>query len=199
MQQQGSEVTLKNPRAVMRIRLTVRQIFDHTESERKEENMTGKDLVIAWLNDAHGMENALVQILEHQIKDAKDYPQVQAKLQQHLEQTRRHAELVKGCVENLGGKTSTMKTGMATLFGQMQALSTGAAKDEMVKNALADYAAENFEVASYTALVRAAQELGDLQTARVCQQILQEDEEMALWLRQNLPTLVQQTLLQLTT
>ncbi|TMD42268.1 MAG: ferritin-like domain-containing protein [Chloroflexi bacterium] len=198
MQQQGSEVTLKNPRAVMRIRLTVRQIFDHTESERKEENMTGKDLVIAWLNDAHGMENALVQILEHQIKDAKDYPQVQAKLQQHLEQTRRHAELVKGCVENLGGKTSTMKTGMATLFGQMQALSTGAAKDEMVKNALADYAAENFEVASYTALVRAAQELGDLQTARVCQQILQEDEEMALWLRQNLPTLVQQTLLQLT-
>ena len=161
--------------------------------------MTGKDLVIAWLNDAHGMENALVQILEHQIKDAKDYPQVQAKLQQHLEQTRRHAELVKGCVENLGGKTSTMKTGMATLFGQMQALSTGAAKDEMVKNALADYAAENFEVASYTALVRAAQELGDQQTARVCQQILQEDEEMALWLRQNLPTLVQQTLLQLTT
>src|SRR3989440_4174214 len=161
--------------------------------------MTGKDLLIAWLNDAHGMENALVQILEHQIKDAKDYPQVQAKLQQHLEQTRRHAELVKGCVENLGGKTSTMKTGMATLFGQMQALSTGAAKDEMVKNALADYAAENFEVASYTALVRAAQELGDQQTARICQQILQEDEEMARWLQQNLPTLVQQTLLQLTT
>ena len=160
--------------------------------------MTGKDLVIAWLNDAHGMENALVQILEHQIKDAKDYPQVQAKLQQHLEQTRRHAELVKGCVESLGGKTSTMKTGVATLFGQMQALSTGTAKDEMVKNALADYAAENFEVASYTALVRAAQELGDQQTARICQQILQEDEEMARWLQQNLPTLVQQTLLQLT-
>ena len=161
--------------------------------------MTGKDLVIAWLNDAHGMENALVQILEHQIKDAKDYPQVQAKLQQHLEQTRRHAELVKGCVENLGGKTSTMKTGMATLFGQMQALSTGAAKDEMVKNALADYAAENFEIASYTALIRAAEDLNDQQTAAVCQQIRQEEEEMARWLQQNLPALVQQTLKAVTT
>ncbi len=161
--------------------------------------MTGKDLVIAWLNDAHGMENALVQILEHQIKDAKDYPQVQAKLQQHLEQTRRHAELVKGCVENLGGKTSTMKTGMATLFGQMQALSTGAAKDEMVKNALADYAAENFEIASYTALIRAAEDLNEQQTAAVCQQIRQEEEEMARWLQQNLPTLVQQTLKAVTT
>src|SRR5947199_10819816 len=161
--------------------------------------MTGKDLVIAWLNDAHGMENALVQILEHQIKDAKDYPQVQAKLQQHLEQTRRHAELVKGCVENLGGKTSTMKTGMATLFGQMQAVSTGPAKDEMVKNALADYAAENFEIASYTALIRAAEDLNDQQTAAVCQQIRQEEEEMARWLQQNLPTLVQQTLKAVTT
>jgi ferritin-like metal-binding protein YciE len=156
--------------------------------------MTGKDVLIAWLNDAHGMENALVQILEHQIKDAKDYPQVQTKLEQHLEQTRRHAQMVKGCVEALGGNTSAVKTGMANLFGQMQALSTGPAKDEMVKNALADYAAENFEVASYTALIHAAQQLSEPQTARVCQQILQEDQAMADWIEQNLPTLVQQTL-----
>jgi ferritin-like metal-binding protein YciE len=33
----------------------------------------------------------------------------------------------------------------------------------------------------------------------VCQQILQEDEAMARWLQQNLPTLVQQTLHQVTT
>ena len=158
--------------------------------------MTRNDLVIAWLNDAHGMENALIQILEHQIKDAKDYPQVQAKLQQHLEQTRRHADLVKGCIENLGGHTSAVKTGMASLFGQMQALSTGPAKDELVKNALADYAAENFEVASYTALICAAQELGDQQTASVCQQILQEDQAMADWLEQNLPNLVKQSMIQ---
>lgn len=160
--------------------------------------MTGKELLISWLNDAHGMENALIEILEHQIKDAKDYPQVQTKLQQHLEQTRRHAQLVQDCVQNLGGKTSTLKTGMAKLFGQMQAVSTGPAKDELVKNTLADYAAENFEVASYTALVTAAQALGDSQTATVCQQILQEDQAMADWLEQNLPTLVQQTMAQLT-
>ncbi|MFL5666799.1 MAG: ferritin-like domain-containing protein [Ktedonobacteraceae bacterium] len=160
--------------------------------------MTGKEQLIAWLNDAHGMENALIEILEHQIKDAKDYPQVQAKLEQHLEQTRRHAQTVKGCVEALGGKTSTIKTGMAKLFGQMQALSTGPAKDEMLKNALADYAAENFEVASYTALVSAAQELNEQKTATECQQILQEDEEMARWIQQNLPTLVQQTLQRVT-
>lgn len=161
--------------------------------------MTGKDLLIDWLNDAHGMETALIQILEHQIKDAKDYPQVQAKLEQHLEQTRRHAQLVKGCIENFGSHTSTVKTGMATLFGQMQALSTGPAKDEMMKNALADYAVENFEVASYTSLIRAAEELGEQQTAQVCQQILQEDQAMANWIEQNLPVLVHNTLQQVAT
>ncbi len=156
--------------------------------------MTGKDMLIAWLNDAHSTENALIQILEHQIKDAKNYPQVQSKLEQHLEQTRRHAQLVKGCVESLGGKTSTVKTGMASLFGQLQAVSTGPAQDEMIKNALADYAAENFEIASYTSLIEAAKALGDQQTAQVCQQILQEEQEMAHWLQQNIPSLTQQTL-----
>ncbi|HLJ65824.1 MAG TPA: ferritin-like domain-containing protein [Chloroflexota bacterium] len=159
--------------------------------------MGNQDIVKAWLNDAHGMENALVQILEHQVKDAKDYPQVQAKLEQHLEVTRRHADLVEQCVQRLGGSTSAVKTGMATLFGQMQALSTGAAQDEMVKNALADYAAENFEVASYTALIAAAQAIGDSETASVCQQILDEDRAMADWIEQNLPMLVRETMGQL--
>jgi ferritin-like metal-binding protein YciE len=158
--------------------------------------MTGKELFIAWLNDAHSTENALIQILEHQIKDAKDHPQMRAKLEQHLEQTRRHAELVKGRVESLGGSTSAVKAGMAKLFGQMQAISTGPARDELIKNALADYAAENFEIASYTALIHAAQELGDQQTADVCQQILRDEEDMARWIQQNLPALVQQSLLQ---
>src|SRR2546421_295159 len=116
-------------RAWMRIPFALGRIFKLVESERRR-SMTGKELLIAWLNDAHGMENALIEVLEHQIKDAKDYPQVQVKLEQHLEQTRRHARLVKDCVENLGGSTSALKTGMAKFFGQMQAVSTGPAGDD---------------------------------------------------------------------
>jgi ferritin-like metal-binding protein YciE len=156
--------------------------------------MNPNDTIIAWLNDAHAMENALVQILEHQVKDAEQYPNVQAMLQTHLDQTRRHADVVDGCVQRLGGSTSSIKSGFASLFGQMQALSTGSAEDEMVKNALADYAAENFEVASYTSLITAAELVGDMQTATACRQILAEDQAMANWIEQNLPTLTQMTL-----
>ena len=161
--------------------------------------MTANDTLIAWLNDAYGMENALVQILEHQIKDAESYPQVQSMLQTHLKQTREHADTVKGCIQQLGGDTSALKTGMASVFGKVQALSTGAASDEMVKNALADYAAENFEVASYRALIAAAYEAGEAQVATACQQILDLDQAMADWIIQNLPTLVKQEMAQMAT
>jgi ferritin-like metal-binding protein YciE len=149
-----------------------------------------QDVLVSWLNDAYGTENALAQILEHQVKDAEKYPQVQARLQQHLDATRRHADMVKSCIERLGGSTSSVKSMLSNLFGQMQALTTGAAEDEMVKNGLADFAAENFEIASYSSLITAAQELGDTQTVTVCQQILQDEQEMAAWLQQNLPMLV---------
>ena len=53
---------------------------------------TANDIVVAWLNDAYGMENALVQILEHQVKDAQDFPTIRQGPQQHLDQTRQHVD-----------------------------------------------------------------------------------------------------------
>ncbi|MDP9354413.1 MAG: ferritin-like domain-containing protein [Chloroflexota bacterium] len=159
--------------------------------------MNPKDLVIAWLNDAHAMENALVQVLEHRVNDAKDYPAVQAMDQQHLEETRRHAEQVKGCIERLGGNVSSVKSVIGTLFGTVQAPMTGLARDEIVKNALVDYAAENFEVASYRALIAAATEVGDLETAAVCEQIMREDQAMAERIQQSLPGIVNERMREL--
>jgi ferritin-like metal-binding protein YciE len=152
------------------------------------------DTMIAWLNDAYGMEQNLIQVLENHAKDASDHPQMQARIQQHLDETRRHAELVKGCVERLGSSTSAVKSAMGKLGGVMAGISTGAAKDELVKNALADYASEHFEIASYTSLIAGAQMLGDDETARVCRQILNDEVAMAQFLEQNIPMITQEFL-----
>lgn len=152
--------------------------------------MTGNELVIAWLNDAYTMERALVRVLEHRINDAEDFPAVQAMDRQHLEETRRHAEQVKARIERLGGTTSTVKSIMGTLFGAAQAPMTGLARDEVVKNCLFDHAAEHFEVASYAALVAAANEVGDIEMARICEQIRREDQAMADRILQSLPLVV---------
>ncbi|MBV9282867.1 MAG: ferritin-like domain-containing protein [Chloroflexi bacterium] len=154
--------------------------------------MTSQDTIVAWLNDAYSMENALIQVLEHRVKDAEDHPTVRAADERHLDETRHHAEAVKGCIERLGGSTSTIKSTLASLFGQMQAPMTGMAPDELVKNFLTDYAAESFEVASYRALIAAATEMGDRETAAVCERNLQEDQAMADWLLENIPTVVRE-------
>jgi ferritin-like metal-binding protein YciE len=155
-----------------------------------------KDLFVSWLKDAYSMEQSIAQVLENHVKDAKDHPQLQARLQQHLEQTRHHAELDKACLERLGESPSTLKSTMANVMGTFQGMSTGMAKDELVKNAIADYSTEYFEIASYQALIAAAQDLGQPECVLTFQQILREEEAMVSWLQEQLPMLVQETLQQ---
>jgi ferritin-like metal-binding protein YciE len=153
--------------------------------------MADNDFVIKWLNDAYSMENALIKVLENHANDAEGHPEVQSKIQEHLEATRRHADRVEECIQRLGGDTSSLKAGMANISGTLQGMSTGTAEDVLVKNAIADYAGEQFEVASYRALIAAAEEIDDQETVRACQENLREDEEMAQWLEEQLPTVAQ--------
>lgn len=156
--------------------------------------MAHQETLINWLNDAYGMERNLIQVLEHRVKDASGHPDMQARVQQHLQETRQHATLIKDCIERLGGSTSSIKAGIADVMGSFQGRSTEPAKDEIVKNILADYASEQFEIASYKSLIAAAESLGDSQTTSVCRQILHEEETMAHWLDQHIASVTQEYL-----
>jgi ferritin-like metal-binding protein YciE len=102
--------------------------------------------------------------------------------------------MVEQCIARLGGSTSTLKTALGTVSGFFQGRSTGAAPDELVKNALSDYAAEHFEIACYRALIVAARALGINDVVQICEQILRDEEDMARWLESHLPTTVQEYL-----
>lgn len=148
------------------------------------------ELVLAWLHDALAMENALAVVLKHRISDAKDFPALEAIDRQHLSETLNHADLVRRCIARRGAKPSTAKSLFGTIFGAVQAPMTAFARDEIVKNCLVDYAAEQFEVASYAALIAAAKEIGDAETAQVCEQIMNEDQAMADRIMANLPAVI---------
>ena len=140
------------------------------------------------------MENQAIEILKRQAERTESYPEVQAKLEEHLEQSREQAARVKECIERLGGDTSTVKKGVAKFMGNTAALANSAAGDEIVKNGMADYAFEHFEMASYRALVGAADEMGEDEVRRVCAEILEEEKAMARWLEKRLPQLARQYL-----
>ena len=154
-----------------------------------------KNLLVSWIRDAHAMELALEPVLENHARDAEGVmPDVSARDRQHAAETRQHADRMRQALEELNESPSTMKSALSALFGQVQSVSTGLFSDELMKNALSDYAAEQFEIACYRSLVVAAEELGDARVAALCRANLQEDEAMARWLETQLPRFVRETL-----
>lgn len=153
-----------------------------------------RELLIAWLNDAYAMEQAQIPVLENHARDAETLPHVRARDEQHLEETRRHADLVRGCLERLGESPSKVKSVFGSMMGAMQSVATGPFRDELVKNFLQDYASENLEIASYSALISAARDLNEPDIASTCERILEDERNMARWLEDNLPTAVRETM-----
>jgi ferritin-like metal-binding protein YciE len=163
-------------------------------NENMHENQ--RDTLATWLKDAYAMEQGIVEILERQIEQMDDMPDAREKILQHLELTKTQADRVRGCVERLGDDVSHVKSGLANFLGAVQGMSTWMANDKVVKNALANYAIEHFEIASYMANAAAARELGYEDIARVCETIIAEEQDMADWLEMQLPMVTRQFLLQ---
>lgn len=102
------------------------------------------------------MEVGAIPTLKEHAAAARDYPEVQAKLNEHVDVTRRHAYLIEGCIERLGDRPSTLKEAVGTMMGKVTGVANLPVKDTVVKNALGDYAVENFEIACYRSLIVAA-------------------------------------------
>jgi ferritin-like metal-binding protein YciE len=156
--------------------------------------MSSKDQLTTWLNSAHSMEQAQIKVLENHAKDAADHPEIGQRCEQHIQETQRHAERVKQCLDILGEKPSTMKTAMGNIMGMVQGASTGMFRDELVKNCLADHASEHFEIGCYRSLIVAAKEVGQPEIARLCGETLREEEAMARWLEERIPDVTRMTL-----
>ena len=153
-----------------------------------------KDTLVTWLKDAYAMEQGIVESLERQVGQMDDWPDAQAKVREHLELTKTHADRVKECVERLDENVSHIKSGIANVLGSLQGLSTAAAADKMLKNAMGNYAIEYFEIAAYMANAAAARELGHEDIAEVCETIMSEEQDMADWLEEQLPVITRQEL-----
>ncbi|MBA2660792.1 MAG: ferritin-like domain-containing protein [Bradymonadaceae bacterium] len=152
-----------------------------------------KELLIDWLRDAYAIELALTQILDNQAKRAEPFAHVQSRLRGHLEETRRHADTVKACIERNGGNVSRLKSGFARIFGEVQSQSLGSSVEHVIKDATMSAAAEQYEIATYRVIIRLAEEVGDLKTKQACEEILRDEEAMAKWIDAELEGLVRKT------
>jgi len=148
---------------------------------------TAEDRLMEWLRDAYAAEQQAETMLNGMAQRIENYPELKARIQKHIEETRSQAERVRGCIERRGGSTSAMKSAGAKMLGLGQAVSGFFVDDEVMKGSIASYAFEAMEIASYRILSVAAREVGDQQTAQTCEEICKEEEDMAAWLQKHLP------------
>jgi ferritin-like metal-binding protein YciE len=152
--------------------------------------MKNREELMDWMRDAHAMECSMETSLDKHSNN-EDLPQpFRERAKEHLEETRAHAEALRICLHQMGGDTSALKTGIAKGMETLRGLASAATRDEEVKDVLSSYAAEHFEIVCYTALRAAAEDLDETDVVALCDSILPDEERMAAWLLQYVPTLV---------
>jgi ferritin-like metal-binding protein YciE len=151
-----------------------------------------KERLVQWMRDAHAMEKQAETMLKKEAQRIEHYPELKSRIERHLEETRQQAQRLEARLEQLDGGTSMAKDAMGSLMGFAQNMSGMFAGDEVLKGSLANYAFEHMEIASYKMLIATAEEAGDSESKRVCEQNLREEEAMAGWLDQHLGSVTRQ-------
>lgn len=149
-----------------------------------------RDTYITGLRNHHALENQLIQVMQRQVERYENYPMLVDRLRQHIEESRRQAARLEEVLSSLGASPSTLKDIGTSIIGNLAAMGHAVAQDEVLKNTFANVGAEHYEIASWRALEVMAEMAGDTAGPRLFQQSIQEEQEMARWLEQNLEQVV---------
>lgn len=137
---------------------------------------------LAWLRDAHAMEEEGLALLQRMVDELEGYPQLRARFRQHLRETEGQLAALARLLDRKGAEPSLVKDAMGRVTAFARSVSGIFSGDEVVHGTLASYAFENMEIASYRILITAAEQLGDAEAVEVLRRCLAEEEAMADWL-----------------
>jgi ferritin-like metal-binding protein YciE len=155
--------------------------------------LTVNDKLVLHLNDALAIENAAVSRLQQRIKEVL-LPEAKEQLTHHLEETRDQQGRLEQLISSLGGKPTReaarlpLPAAPKRLSGAMKKSITEAERQLMA--AKEDAIIENAEIVMYDSLSQLAQLMGVGSAVPVLAQNLQEEREMADWLRANVPVMI---------
>lgn len=154
--------------------------------------MTHEENYLAWVKDAHAMEKQAESMLEKMSGRLEHYPDLKARIDQHIEETRQQQALVQSVIDRYDTSSSTLKDALGKLTAMGQAMGGMMADDEVVKGAISGYVFEHLEIGSYTSLIAAAKVVGDTEGVRIFTQIREQEIAMAEWCLQHLPDVTEQ-------
>jgi ferritin-like metal-binding protein YciE len=153
--------------------------------------------LIQYLTEAYLKERELETALEAHIPLATRAT-YRKRLQQHLQETKRHGRDVERRIKQLGGNgtaeiAATVQAAAAKALalaqGPLHAVRGTGEAERQLKNAKTEYANEAEEIATYTAIEALAEAVADRETAQLARAIRRDEERMGAFLEQLIPQL----------
>jgi ferritin-like metal-binding protein YciE len=155
--------------------------------------------IVQYLSEAHATEQALIRVLQAQIA-MTPRGSYRSALETHLGETRDHATRVGRRLDALGAGSNPVMAvvgAVETVVGQALALGKApldllrgsGGEEKVLKNAKDACATEALEIATYTAIERLAEDVGDDRTASLAASILADEEKMLARVLREIPKL----------
>jgi ferritin-like metal-binding protein YciE len=131
-----------------------------------------------YLADAHAIEEQAEQFLERGLALSEGTPLAKL-IEGHLEETRVHAEKIEQRLDALGGDPSSLKDALMRMGALNWAEFFHAHPDTPGKLAAFAFAFEHLEIGGYEQLKRVAERVGDEDTVKTAETILDEERAAA--------------------
>jgi ferritin-like metal-binding protein YciE len=137
-----------------------------------------QEKLIDYIEDAHAMEQNVLQMLDSMIATTDDELIVQ-EFEHHKVETERHLQLLRDRLTAHGRDPSLRKETQTIAGALVKGVADQVRGDKAGKNARDGFVTEHLEIAAYELLERLARRAGDGETAEVARQIRQDEEAMA--------------------
>jgi len=145
-----------------------------------------RDIYIVGLRNQHGVENQAIELLERQVGRLENYPEMEERMRRHIEESKQQAQRLDDLLSQMGTSSSSFKDTVLSLAGNLAALGHSIAPDEVMKNSLANFAFEHYEIAGYMSLLTLAELAGHAAARTALEQSLREEKDMAAWIAEHL-------------
>jgi ferritin-like metal-binding protein YciE len=138
------------------------------------------------LRNAHAMETQAIELLQRQVDRLQNYPEMEARIRQHITESEQQRSRLEQVLGTLSETHSALKDTAMGILGNLAAMGHTPAADEVIKNTMANFAFEHYEMAAYKILLAMADAAGHNAATSALRQNLQEEEAMARWIDEHI-------------
>jgi ferritin-like metal-binding protein YciE len=150
-----------------------------------------RDIYVAGLRDQHAVEHQAIELLERQVGRLENYPELRDRMRMHIEESREQARRLEVLLSEQATSASSFKDTAMAFAGNLMALGHTTASDEVIKNTLANFAFEHYEIAAYNSLLALAETVGHRAAKSALETSLKEEQAMADWIEAHIrPTIL---------